>query len=370
MPNPTVLLPGCKSTTQRALICAALGGTDVVLSGLSVADDCVLLREGLQVLGVQMRIIESSGDWLVQGCSGEVPVKEATIDCNAGGTTFRFLLAICATQGGVYHLRTDRQLRGRPHQALFDALKRLNCQVESTETGWRVDSREWRPRDLEVDCQKSSQYLSALTLSQFASNKFAVCSVPDSRSMPYFDLTLRVIDDFEKLPTTYSVPGDFSAAMYFAGRALVTRSPVSFSNELCLRHPEEYAFDFLKTYCGLDAVDHSFVVAEVISSASSNIIYDVAQAPDASLLVAVVCRILKLPVEFVNSEILRHKESDRQQALRALQTAQDEIDSCDDHRIAMAAAVLQLEVSHLRINNRDCVSKSFPDFFQQWAKFD
>jgi 3-phosphoshikimate 1-carboxyvinyltransferase len=56
--------------------------------------------------------------------------------------------------------------------------------------------------------------------------------------------------------------------------------------------------------------------------------------------------------------------------LRALQTAQDEIDSCDDHRIAMAAAVLQLEVSHLRINNRDCVSKSFPDFFQQWAKFD
>ena len=369
MGNPTVLLPSCKSTTQRALICAALSSGEVVLQNVSRADDCRDLRRCLQTLGVPITPLEIDGDWLIRGCDGNIPKKEAVLDCGAGGTTFRFLWALCATQRGDYKFRVDEQLRGRPHDPLFEATAQLNCQFESTDDGWHLDSRNWQPCDMAVDCEVSSQFVSAFTLAQFHSATFSVVCLTD-KQMPYFELTQKIMEQFKDLPESYPIPADFSAAMYFAGLALVNKSTVHFARDICLDHPEKYAYNFLRKHFGLRWSDSSFTVDSAITANDvSPLSYDVSLAPDASLLVAVVCRILAKDVDFVGSESLRHKESDRQRALHSLQHAVSEIDSLQDHRIAMAAAVLQLAVPQLRINGRDCVSKSFPDFFKQWSLF-
>jgi 3-phosphoshikimate 1-carboxyvinyltransferase len=369
MANPTVLLPSCKSTTQRALICAALGSGEVVLQNVSRADDCLSLRRCLQTLGVSITPLEIDDDWLIRGCAGNMPKKEAVLDCGAGGTTFRFLWALCATQRGDYKFRVDEQLKGRPHEPLFESTSQLNCQFESTDDGWHLDSRNWQPCDITVDCEVSSQFVSAFVLAQFHSVTFGVESSTD-KQMPYFELTQKIMGQFEKRPESYSIPADFSAAMYFAGLALVNKSTVYFARDICLDHPEKYAYEFLQKHFGLRWTDSSFVVDRVIqTNGESPLNYDVALAPDASLLVAVVCRIFSQDVGFAGSESLQHKESDRQHALHSLQYAVDEIDSLQDHRIAMAAAVLQLAFPQLRINGRDCVSKSFPDFFKQWSQF-
>ena len=132
----------------------------------------------------------------------------------------------------------------------------------------------------------------------------------------------------------------------------------------------KYAYNFLRKHFGLHWSDSSFTVDSAITANDeSPLSYDVSLAPDASLLVAVVCRIFAQDVDFVGIESLQHKESDRQHALHVLRHAVDEIDSLQDHRVAMAAAVLQLAFPQLRINGRDCVSKSFPDFFKQWSLF-
>jgi 3-phosphoshikimate 1-carboxyvinyltransferase len=369
MANPAVLLPSCKSTTQRALICAALGRGEVVLQNVSIADDCRDLRRGLQALGVSMTPLDRTGDWLIRGCNGNIPQKEAVLDCGAGGTTFRFLWALCATQGGDYQFRVDAQLKRRPHDDLFEATSQLNARMESTDEGWCLDSRDWQPRDIIVQSDVSSQFISAFTLAQFNGTTFLVTAVPE-KSRPYFELTERVLAQFAELPERYSIPADFSAAMYFAGRALVEKSTVHFAHDISLDHPEKYAYRFLQKHFGLRWASSSFVVDKVNTANNAlPLSYDVALAPDASLLVAVVCRIFARNVDFVNSALLQHKESDRQRALHHLQHAVYEIDTLDDHRIAMAAAVLQLAAPELRINGRDCVSKSFPDFFKQWSQF-
>ena len=369
MANPTVLLPSCKSTTQRALICAALGSAEVVVQNVSIADDCLNLLRCLQVLGVSITPLETDGDWLIRGCDGNIPEKEGVLDCGAGGTTFRFLWALCATQRGDYQFLVAEQLKRRPHGALFEATSQLNCQFESTDNGWHLDSLNWQPCDLIVDCEVSSQFVSAFALAQCYSATFGVMALAD-KQMPYFELTQKTIKQFKERPESYSIPADFSAAMYFAGLALVKESTVHFTRDICLDHPEKYVYYFLKKHFGLRWADRSFVVDSVTSTNNeSPLSYDVSLAPDASLLVAVVCRIFSQDVGFAGSESLQYKESDRQHALHSLQHAVDEIDSLQDHRIAMAAAVLQLAVPQLRINGRNCVSKSFPDFFKQWAQF-
>ncbi|MFT7517616.1 MAG: 3-phosphoshikimate 1-carboxyvinyltransferase [Myxococcota bacterium] len=367
MPNLTVLLPGCKSTTQRSLICAVMGDKKIVLQGVSDADDCRQLRLGLQALGASIGPAGETHAWLIEGCAGDLPIKQATIDCQDGGTTFRFLLAICATQAGVYTLQVSKQLARRPHSQLFEVLREMNVDITEVADGWVVDSRNWRACDVSVDCDISSQFLSALTLSQVFNKKFVASCSSKEASLPYYKLTQKVIADFAPPIASYAIPGDFSAAMYFAGLAIVREKDIEFTNGCDTQHPEKYALGFLQDHFGLQVAGKSISVRPNVHKPTATLRYDVQCAPDASLLIAAVCRVQKVAVQFVNSEVLRYKESDRLVALESLEKCETEIDSCNDHRVVMAAAVLQLQNTQLRVNDSECVSKSFPNFFKEWS---
>lgn len=365
MANRTVLLPGCKSTTQRALICAALGEGTVRLVGVSDADDCCELAASLIALGASISVGGNPQEIVVVGCCRELPNKNTVIDCGSGGTTLRFMMAICALQRGKYLLQVSQQLRGRPQDGLLNALKKLGVLVSLTDEGWEVDSRAFAACDVDVDCSQSSQFASALLLAQFPEDKFAVRPY-NLESSVYHDLTVQVLADFGSCPEVYSIPSDLSAAIFFAGASLLTQQEVSFERAVNCEHPERYALSWLQQHCGLLLSGASFAVDGEFNASPDEIVYAVAKAPDASLTVAVVCRCLGVNVKFDNAQLLTFKECDRLSALSDMQTATEKIDCRQDHRVVMAAALLKLRYPQLQLTDVDCVSKSFPNFFDQW----
>ena len=222
--------------------------------------------------------------------------------------------------------------------------------------------------DIELDSSVSSQFKSALLLAQGNDCKFAVIEKSTSVSGSYFELTKSVISDFSQSICSYTVPGDLSASLYFAAYSIINECSVSLENAISLGHPEIYALEFLHHHFAFDYSDKQFIARANASAVAGPLIFDVARAVDASLVIAVLARVCEVEIKFINDQALSHKESDRKQAIVDLQTASEVIDCRDDHRIAMAAAVLQLHLPELQIIRHECVSKSFPDFFNQWSR--
>ena len=106
----TVVVPGSKSETNRALILAALASGPSVIRGGLEARDTQLMRDALRTLGVD--IVEDNGQWQIT--PPEAFVAGGTIDCGLAGTVMRFLPPIAALADGTVHFDGDQQAYARP----------------------------------------------------------------------------------------------------------------------------------------------------------------------------------------------------------------------------------------------------------------
>ncbi|MDQ3100410.1 MAG: 3-phosphoshikimate 1-carboxyvinyltransferase, partial [Bacteroidota bacterium] len=131
----SIQLPASKSISNRALIMADLGGCRIALHQLSDADDTERLD----------RLLNE---------------RSSIMDCGAGGTTLRFLLAWAAIQEGETRTLTGiPHLLDRPHEALVDALNSLGGSIERSPEGFRVTGRKLTGGQVEFDAPISSQYI-------------------------------------------------------------------------------------------------------------------------------------------------------------------------------------------------------------------
>ncbi|MGI9430847.1 MAG: 3-phosphoshikimate 1-carboxyvinyltransferase, partial [Myxococcota bacterium] len=121
-------MPGSRSITNRALVCAALADGPSLLLGATASDDTEAMREGLRALGVTLRV-ESDG-WHVEGTAGRLPAAGARVDVRSSGTTARFLTAVAALATGPSTLDGTAQIRRRPLGDLADAMRALGAGVE------------------------------------------------------------------------------------------------------------------------------------------------------------------------------------------------------------------------------------------------
>jgi 3-phosphoshikimate 1-carboxyvinyltransferase len=101
--------PGSKSITNRALVCAALARGRSRLTGVLDSDDTRVMAAGLTALGIELSADWPAGVVEVTGAGGVIPASEATLDCEASGTTMRFLSAVCGLGTGTYRLDGDRK---------------------------------------------------------------------------------------------------------------------------------------------------------------------------------------------------------------------------------------------------------------------
>jgi len=205
----TLRLPRSKSVANRALIIASLTGDLSSVDDPGDAEDTLVLR----------RLLEE---------------RPAVLDCGAGGTTFRFLLAWAAVQEGEERLLTGiPRLLERPHNDLIEGLRKLGADIERTAGGCRVRGRRMEGGNVHFDSPVSSQFLSALLLvAPRMERGLRIRWTGNRLSEPYVEMTLAMMGTFGVTPRTepdgvrveagehyvpmpFTVPPDWSAAAFW-----------------------------------------------------------------------------------------------------------------------------------------------------------
>lgn len=173
----SITLPRSKSISNRALLMASLCGDLGLVSDLSDGDDTRVMHELLR----------------------DTP---RVMDCGAGGTTFRFLLAWAAVRAGEEHVLTGiPRLLERPHDDLIQALRALGADIERVPEGYRVRGRELEGGEVHFDSPISSQYLSALLLVAPLMRKGLTLRWTGTRlSEPFVHMTLKMLSHFGVYP--------------------------------------------------------------------------------------------------------------------------------------------------------------------------
>ncbi len=396
-----ITAPSSKSMTHRAVICSALAqGRSRVEHPLS-ADDTEATLRVVQALGVGVE--RQKETWIIEG--GPLNPPTEPLDCGESGTTLRLMTAVCALVEGPSVLKGGASLSGRPVEPLLDALRKLGVECESHGGNPPVKVHGkggFEGGEVSIRGDISSQFVSALLLiSPFAREQLRVKVTTRLESAPYIGMTLDAMRAFEVqaeasegygeftvkrqayTPTTFAVEGDWSSGAYMlAAGALAGK--VSVEN----LHPRSKQADAaIARVLGEMGVEPQFrgQVASVECAELKGIDWDLTDSPDLFPVVAALCSAAKGESRLRGIKRLRLKESDRIASMveglsrMGVKTeSSDEtmiihggapegavIDPHDDHRIAMAFGVLGLAArGETTIKDAGCVSKSYPDFWE------
>ncbi|MBI3099050.1 MAG: 3-phosphoshikimate 1-carboxyvinyltransferase [Planctomycetes bacterium] len=406
-PDVSVAVPGSKSETNRALVCAALAGGTSILRNPSFSDDSLLMVKALDALGIRVEGDPSGRELRVRGTGGKIPVRAAALSCGNAGTTLRFSTALCALGDGEYLIDGDERMRARPIQDLLDALTLLGVRATSLHGNdcppVRVATRGIEGGDAVLAGDTSSQFLTALLLvSPHARRSVNLRIESGLVSKPYVDLTERVMGAFgvpivragyvhfsvranqSYRGLAYSVEPDASSAGYFWAIAAVTggRIRVNGLGASCAQADVALLDRLSDMGC---AVTRNGDGSEVRGARPlRGIETTMTDCPDAVPTLAAVALFAEGPTTIRGVAHLRDKESDRLAAIAAewgklgarVEVFDDglriepgplrpaTLSTHDDHRIAMSAAVIGAGAGGVTIENPDCVAKSFPGFFE------
>lgn len=418
-----VRLPGSKSISNRILLLAALADGVTTIRDLLASDDTARMLEALKVLGVPVMKIDGD-DYRVQGVGGQFPVRfpvnEANLFLGNAGTVFRPLTAVLALMQGYYRLSGVARMHQRPIGDLVDALRQLGADITYLgEEGFpplQIRPARIRTNAITVNGDVSSQFLTgllmALPLSEPITGKTLTIMVKGELiSRPYIELTIALMARFgvqverEECrcfalragqrycsPGEIFVEGDASSASYFLAAGAIGAGPVrvegighgSFQGDV------RFAEALEKMGAHIRRGDNWIEARAPESGCLRAIDLDCNHIPDAAMTLAMAALFAKGTTTLRNIASWRVKETDRLAAmaheLRKLGAAADEgpdflritppprggltahavIDTYDDHRMAMCFSLASFGVP-VRINDPDCVAKTFPAYFEKFA---
>lgn len=399
-----IRIPGSKSLSNRAILIAALANGESELSGLLNSDDTKYMIEAWRSLGTT---IDVRGDTLrVTGCGGSLRSSDKEIYIENAGTAARFLTATLTLGTGTYVLTGNERMKERPIHDLLSALRQLGAQVKDIrQTGCPPVEILGTGLDggvVTIPGEKSSQYISAIMLTApYAKRDIKIQIEGELVSRTYVDMTMKIMREFgaicdwdgdQRVVITsghpyqakhYAIEGDASSASYFFGMAAITRgrikvlgvSPESTQGDLGLVNILEQM--------GCEAAWDSEGVT-IIGRPLKAVTVDMNTMSDVAPTLAVIALFAEGTTEIHNVGNIRIKECDRIQAivseLRKLgakvtewedgfsvtgggRYAGTSLETYEDHRMAMSLSMAGLNVPGVTIINPDCVSKTFPDFF-------
>jgi 3-phosphoshikimate 1-carboxyvinyltransferase len=398
--DATVALPGSKSITNRALVCAALAVGPSTLRGWLDADDTRAMIEALQTMGVP---VQQTDGVLAVGADGPVPVV-VSIDARQSGTTSRFLLPVLALDGVARRIDGDEQLRVRPMGEAFEALRALGARIDAEAVpGFlpAVVQGPLRGGEVELAGDVSSQFLSGLLLAgPEMPNGLRVRVGTDLISRPYVEMTVAVMRAFGADVTTegsdtwmvepkrytgaaYAVEPDASAASYLWAAAVITGGAATVTGLHRDALQGDVAFAEVLERMGARILWDDDAVTVAAGDRLEGIDVDMAQISDTVPTLAAVAAFADGPTTIRNVGFIRHKETDRIAApvaeLRRCGIDARETDdglriepgpvqpavveTYRDHRMAMAFSLLGLRSGGIRIADPGCVDKTFPGYW-------
>jgi len=394
-----VIAPSSKSYTIRGLMCAALAKGESEIIHPLTSDDTEAALKVLSQIGVGIHQKEDS--WRVNGGNFHQPATD--LFCGESAATLRFMTAICSLVPGKCRLVPGPSLAKRPLRPLIQALRQLgvNCSCQGEVAPVIVDGGRLTGGVAKLPGNISSQFVSALLfISPFADEGVKIRLTTPLESKPFVLMTLDCLEKFGikvdysrdlrefnvskqiYKPTKYRVEGDWSSASY-----LLALGALSGEVEVENLNPESWQGDkiilnFLKDMGALVKIDKNSVA--VRRSRLNAIPADLSDCIDLLPTIAVLAASADGVSQLVGIERGRIKESNRVSAVReglekmGIKVQEERnrliiagstpkgtaIDSKGDHRVAMAFSILGSAVGETIINDAECVSKTFPQFWE------
>ena len=410
--DATVVVPGSKSITNRALPIAALADGTSVLTGALDSDDTRYMAEAIRALGLGVDHDAVARTFTVKGGGGTFPAQHADLFLGNSGTSMRFLAAAVALGHGRYRLDGVPRMRQRPIDPLLDALTTLGVDVRAEHGNGcppiSVQADGLRGGAVTMPGDRSSQYFSALLMAApYAREDVVVTVEGDLVSKPYMTITAAVmrafgveceIDDVDwrtfRVPAgqryvarEYAIEPDASNASYFFAAAAVTGGTIRVPG--LGRGSTQGDLGFVRV---LEAMGATVTVAADSTEVSGppigqlrGVDLDLNAISDTAQTLAAIAPFASGPVTIRGVEHMRLKETDRVSALatelRKLGQDVEEradglritpgpirpatVDTYDDHRMAMSFAITGLGAPGVTIADPGCVRKTFPDFFDR-----
>ena len=408
--SKTVQIPGSKSLTNRWLVLAAIADGPSRINLPLKARDTELMANAIQSLG---NSIEVDGQaWVV------TPGKfsgSTEIDCGLAGTVMRFVPPIAALASGAVRFDGDPRARVRPMSGVINALRALGADITDDGRGtlpFVINAKGFLPGgQVTIDASASSQFVSALLLAgaRFDDGLTVTHSGGKLPSLPHIEMTVEVLAragvkvaadliDLQnatwtiapQIPQGFSitVEPDLSNAAAFGAAALVAGGEVTIEN-----WPEQ------TTQAGNALIDLIPMLGGQVSRNGNNLVFsgtgaingisaDLSAVGELTPVIAAMCALADTPSELTGIGHLRGHETDRLAALATeinkmggqVTQMQDGLqinpsslsggvfNTYEDHRMAMAGAVLGLKVKNLQIENISTTSKTLPEFAQMWLE--
>jgi len=390
--SASILLPASKSISNRALILKALSESAFAIENLSDCDDTEVMLAAFSA-------------------------EKYEINIGAAGTSMRFLTAYLAQLEGKEHIITGTErMKNRPVRILVDALRQLGADIEYLEKeGFpplKIRGKKLAGGSVALSGSVSSQYVSALMMiAPSMTNGLILQLEGEIISRPYIRLTCQMMRDFgitvfwednviqiDKQnfhPVSYQVENDWSAASYWY--EILALSPDNASIELSGLYKNSAQGDSkiveLFENLGISTeFTESGIRLKKTNTLTSKFTYDFVNEPDMAQTFVVSCCLLNIPFRFTGLQSLKIKETDRiaalQKELKKLgfvvsdyensimewngekcdPEENPEIDTYEDHRMAMAFAPASLVLGKITINEPHVVSKSYPDYWEELKK--
>jgi len=400
----TVVIPGSKSVTNRALIMAALSPHQVRIRYPLLSDDTDAMIECLQTLGI--RIEKRTNELVVKGSIADVTDRHYELNARLSGTTIRFITALAAIVPGEKKIFGIDRLNERPIKDLVEGLRQMGTKItydkQEELPPLIIHQGEISKRTVHMNGGMSSQYFTALLMIAPVIGGLTIEVEGNQISKSYIDITIEMMREWgvvveNKNYTSYIVPagqynireytveGDYSAAGYFAGIAALAGSTIVLENlNMNSTQGDKKFFEIIsKMGNGVFEAKNEMKIKGVRVKA---VTVDMESCPDQAQTLAVLAAFADGVTTMTGVRSLRVKETERVQAvqqelakmgIRTKSPDKDtlivyggnphaaEIDTYHDHRMAMSFAMAGAKIKGITINDPDVVKKTFPAFWEK-----
>lgn len=405
----TVIVPGSKSMTNRALLMAALSKGKSRLRGVLFSDDSRHFLDCLKELGFDLTINEEDKVVDIIGCGGVIPAKTAVINVGSAGTAARFITAMLALSDGEYVINCSEQMERRPMAELFKVLSEMGAEFKYLKEEGHlpviVKGNGGRCKDINMDISKSTQFLSAmLMVTPVTESGITITITSDKKTGAYINITIDMLRKFginvefdkEKYYVKggqsinigdYYIEPDVSAACYFYAIAALTGGSITVEN--IFSGSSQGDIKFIKTLekMGCDVCydgEKGITVTGKPNGRFDGIDVNMNDFSDQTLTLAAIAPFAQTPTVIRNVGHIRGQECNRISAIvneltkcgiECREQGDDiyimpgevkgtVIETYDDHRVAMAFTLMGLRAEGIIIKNPMCCRKTFENYYE------
>ncbi len=397
-PSGTINVPSSKSIGHRAIICAALSHGKSVIEELSLNDDINATLQAVQAFGAKVQRKENK--IIIHGVK-HIAAPKSPIDCKESGSTLRFLIPILASTGKTVVFKGAPSLIKRPMNVYQSIAKQDDIQMDITTDKILVNG-VFKGFEYHVDATVSSQFITGLMFAlPLLKHDSKILLNEPLESKNYVNITIDILQKFgieihefstgyfipgnqTYKPTTIEIEGDYSQAAFFL-TAGILNGHVKINNlPLDSRQGDRYIIEFINQMKGRLIINEKGYTA--IKSNTFGATLDITNTPDLGPILALLGCVSDGTTIIKGAKRLRYKESDRilstvgtLKRLGANISVKDDdiyitkvssltggvVDSYNDHRIAMMAAIsATISNSPVIITQADAITKSYPNFYK------